>query len=278
MLKFPKGFSRRKSSGNAFEDIQAPPSGESTFKVFERPDGASKSFDGGLKLSKATNNYLPPPSASRPRTSHKEGHMFEGIMNGNRLGTHIVNSANRLLTVRSGSGGSNTNTASTADNSSRLSAASTAPSSTASRNEERKGSHDKSLNDGPVPRVQKTQSGFSLKSAGRSLSWGRPKQNKTPTPPPPIAKDLPRLPSPPVQEEFQTRQRAVTSSSYASTATPPKLDERDLGLSLGGDFSDMFSGFGKRKSQMLEAEKSRAMSRSPVGLLMAPLLRRNTNI
>ena len=57
----------------------------------------------------------------------------------------------------------------------------------------------------------------------------------------------------------------MTGSSYASTATPPKLDDKDLGLSLGGDFGDMFSGFDKRKSQMLEAEKARALSRSPVG-------------
>lgn len=246
MPKFPKGFSRRKSSGNAFEDVQALPVAESTFKVFERPDGGSKSFDGGVKLSKATTNHLPPPPASRPRTSHREGNMFEGIMNGNR-----------------GSGGSNSNTAYTTDNSSRLSAASTAPSSTASRNEEWKSSHDKPSHDIPAPRVPKTQSGFSLKSAGRSLSWGRNKPNKTPTPPPPISKDLPSLPSPPAQDGYQSRQRAVTASSYASTATPPKLDERDLDLSIGGDFSDLFSGFGKRKSQMLEAEKNRAMSRSP---------------
>lgn len=57
----------------------------------------------------------------------------------------------------------------------------------------------------------------------------------------------------------------MTASSYASTATPPKLeDKQDLGLSLGGDFSDMFAGFGKRKSVVLDVEKNRTMSRSPV--------------
>lgn len=55
----------------------------------------------------------------------------------------------------------------------------------------------------------------------------------------------------------------MTTSSYASTATPPKL-EKDLGLSLGGDFAEMFAGFDKRKSAILDAEKSRAMSQSPV--------------
>jgi hypothetical protein len=60
----------------------------------------------------------------------------------------------------------------------------------------------------------------------------------------------------------------VTASSYASTATPPKIDERDLGLSLGGDFADMFTGFGgKRKSVVLESVNNRAMSESPVGII-----------
>lgn len=63
------------------------------------------------------------------------------------------------------------------------------------------------------------------------------------------------------EEEPVGRARAVTASSYASTATPPKIAaEKDLGLSLGGDFSDMFSGFGRRRSQVLEAN----ISQSPV--------------
>lgn len=61
------------------------------------------------------------------------------------------------------------------------------------------------------------------------------------------------------------RARAVTASSYASTATPPKLDEKELGLGLGGDFADMFTGFDKRKSAvLLPQENIRAMSQSPV--------------
>jgi len=68
--------------------------------------------------------------------------------------------------------------------------------------------------------------------------------------------------------EWSPRERTVTGSSYASTATPPKLEDKDLGLSLGGDFADMFGAFGKRRSALLEVENkennSRAMSRSPV--------------
>jgi hypothetical protein len=74
---------------------------------------------------------------------------------------------------------------------------------------------------------------------------------------PPLRKDSPQ------QDDF-SRPRAVTTSSYASTATPPKIEDRDLGLSLGGDFADMFSGIGNRKSVIMDGENNRAMSQSPV--------------
>jgi hypothetical protein len=56
----------------------------------------------------------------------------------------------------------------------------------------------------------------------------------------------------------------VTVSSYASTATPPKLEEKELGLSLGGDFADMFSGFGKRKSAFLDVNDNNSKTQSTV--------------
>lgn len=114
-----------------------------------------------------------------------------------------------------------------------------------------------------MPPIPKSQSAFSLKAAGRTLSFGRTNKTSTPTP-------LPQkeLPSPPSDEEESPygRARAVTASSYASTATPPKLDERDMGLSLGGDFGQMFAGFGKRKSPGPESN-DRAVSKSPVSLI-----------
>lgn len=95
------------------------------------------------------------------------------------------------------------------------------------------------------------------------MSWGR---HKAPTP-------LVQPDSPSVEdEESAKRTRAVTASSYGSTSTavPPKLENKDLGLSLGGDFSDMFSGFGKRKSIIMEQDSDRLMSRSPVSFLSRP--------
>jgi hypothetical protein len=80
MPKFPKAFGRRKSNANVFEDVADVAVGEHTFKVFERPDGGSKSFDGGVKFAKVING--PPGPASRPKTSHLEDdNMFENIGN-----------------------------------------------------------------------------------------------------------------------------------------------------------------------------------------------------
>ena len=47
-IKLPKGFPRRKASGNALEELPNPP--EPSFRVFERP--GSKSFDGGETLKR----------------------------------------------------------------------------------------------------------------------------------------------------------------------------------------------------------------------------------
>ena len=45
--KLPKVFQRRKSSGNALEEVENLPT-QGTFRVFERPQhGHNKSFDGG---------------------------------------------------------------------------------------------------------------------------------------------------------------------------------------------------------------------------------------
>lgn len=77
MPKFPKGFGRRKSTANALEDLQnAPVSGESSFRVLDRPiQGHNKnsSFDGGIKLAKDLGR---PTSSPMQRI---EDNMFAGI-------------------------------------------------------------------------------------------------------------------------------------------------------------------------------------------------------
>ncbi|TGO41306.1 hypothetical protein BHYA_0023g00160 [Botrytis hyacinthi] len=236
MPLIPKSFGRRKSTANAL-DIPEPPV-ESSFKVFERPQAgghkSGPSFDGGVKFARA----------SGTADSHKEDNLFEGM---------------KVNTVNRGSGASNTNTASTTDNSSRLSAASTAPSSMETPgHEDWRTPHDRH-SDVPLPPLPKTSSGFSLKNAGRTLSWGRNKATPSPTK---VSDELP--PSPTIRDDStSSRTRAVTASSYASTATPPKLGERDLDLTMGDDFGDMFAGMAHRRSAGLDSPGVRGFTKSP---------------
>lgn len=72
MPKLPKGFGRRRSTANALEEIQNSLPVQPSFRVFERPDGGSKSFDGGMKLAK----YSPKPTSSQ---RHNEDNMFEDL-------------------------------------------------------------------------------------------------------------------------------------------------------------------------------------------------------
>ena len=76
MPKFPKGFGRRKSTPNVLEEFQNTPAVEQSFKVFERPEGGSHSFDGGAKFARATGTTVP---VSRPRTYKTEDNMFENL-------------------------------------------------------------------------------------------------------------------------------------------------------------------------------------------------------
>jgi hypothetical protein len=68
-IKLPKGFQRRKSSGPALEEIPNPP--EPSFRVFERPRNASKSFDGGHVLGRSIIAVEERPVAS-PKLGLKE--------------------------------------------------------------------------------------------------------------------------------------------------------------------------------------------------------------
>lgn len=75
MPKFPKGFGRRKSTANAFEDIADAPA-EHSFKVFERPDtGSNKSFDGGAPFRKPATA----PPGRTPLSHLDDDNMFVNI-------------------------------------------------------------------------------------------------------------------------------------------------------------------------------------------------------
>jgi hypothetical protein len=49
-IKLPRGFTRRKSSGNALEEVENPP--QPSFRVFERPSADQKSLSEGNIFSK----------------------------------------------------------------------------------------------------------------------------------------------------------------------------------------------------------------------------------
>ncbi|KAI1005482.1 hypothetical protein K3495_g2730 [Podosphaera aphanis] len=219
MPKFTKSFGRRKVTAPPEELVDGPaPVVESSFKVFDRAERAGRNFDGGVKFSRA------PPSSGRPTimpVPSEDDNLFENMSRSNHSG-----SSNKLTSM--------TNT------SSRLSATSTASSVPDNYNGQHDWSspHDKPFTDIPPPPVPRSSTGFTLKSAGRAMSWGKQK--------PVMTKELPPSPTISEDEGVNRRSRAVTTSSYASTTILPRHDEKDLNLGLGGDFSEMFSGFGKR--------------------------------
>ncbi|KAF3061738.1 hypothetical protein GL218_03428 [Daldinia childiae] len=99
--------------------------------------------------------------------------------------------------------------------------------------------------DVPAPLAPKNHGGF-LKQAGRTFSFG----NRKSTLPTIVAEDtVPAVPAMP--DEYgpgtpRRRSRAETVSTV-STATPPKVEDRDFMLDLGGDLSSMLK-FDKRAS------------------------------
>ncbi|KAL8966791.1 MAG: hypothetical protein Q9197_005792 [Variospora fuerteventurae] len=241
-IKLPKAFPRRKSSGNALEELTNPP--EPSFRVFERPD--RKSLDG--------ENTLKRMSQGRPLSA---GHDLYADGANPNLNNRYAAPAFPMLLIRltpvSGSGGTNNSSSSGGhDNSSssaRFSSSSTLPSST-----------DIPLDDKPLPNPHNhvkvpapplpATHPLSLRTGGRTFSFGR-KKVQSPSSASPITQP-PQAYSQSQELSPRGRERALTESSYASgsTATPPKL--LDTGLDLGcsdlDKFGDMFENFGKRKS------------------------------
>ncbi|KAI1768366.1 hypothetical protein GGR53DRAFT_479058 [Hypoxylon sp. FL1150] len=161
----------------------------------------------------------------------------------------------RYLPCNSGSGSSNT-TKTASDNSSRHSNASTAPSSTDFAPQEdtrNNGRKPVSMMDGPAPPAHKNSGGF-LKQAGRTFSFGN---KKSALPTIPAEDSIPAIPTMSGEYNPRTptgRSRAETASTV-STATPPKVEDRDFVLDLGGDLSSMLK-FDKRASVATVKERS----------------------
>ncbi|KAJ2903176.1 hypothetical protein MKZ38_010308 [Zalerion maritima] len=230
MPRFPVAFGKRKQATHS-DNSQNGPQGEapSSFRVLDRSEVTSgKGSIDGFQLERPGMTTAPLPKSSLSIESYSENNLFAD------------------LHYNRGSGASNTTkaTAST-DNSSRHSNASTTPSSAdlASHEEMRNGK--KPFSDVPLPPVPKTSSGWSLKSASRTFSFGGQKKHALPT-----------VPSEPTDSEHdftgRARSKTASTSTTSTTATPPTLNGEEFDLNLGGDFSGMFkgSGFDKRASVM----------------------------
>ncbi|KAL9586798.1 MAG: hypothetical protein Q9212_000684 [Teloschistes hypoglaucus] len=228
-IKLPKAFPRRKSSGNALEELTNPPT-EPSFRVFNRVDHR-KSFDGGNSLKRM--------SQARPLSA---GHNLENTL---YLDAHNPNFSNR------GSNGTNNSSSSGGQDKSsgRLSSSSTLPSSTDVPLDDKVLPNPPEPHRVPIPAIPASHP-LNLKAGGRAFSFGRRKPHSpssaSPITQPPQAYAYSR------DLETHGRERALTETSYASgsTAKPPNLFDTSLGLGNSDldDFGDMFENFGKRRS------------------------------
>ncbi|KAL9029728.1 MAG: hypothetical protein Q9196_002067 [Gyalolechia fulgens] len=245
-IKLPKAFPRRKSSGNALEELTNPP--EPSFRVFERPDG--KSVDGGNPLKRMSQGR---PLSAGQNISSSLGTDGSNPNFSNRYVLWETNLA--VLTLVSGSGGTNNSSSSGGpDNSSssaRYSSSSTLPSSTDIPLDDKPLPHPHDTHRLPPPPVPATHP-LSIRAGGRAFSFGR-KKPQSPSSGSPITQP-PQVYGRSEDSGIRGRDRALTESSYASgsTAEPPKLLDTgfDLDTSDLDGFGDMFENFGKRRSTL----------------------------
>ncbi|PIA90578.1 hypothetical protein CB0940_11291 [Cercospora beticola] len=241
-----KGFGRRKSSGNALDFDQperdgAPPSAQSSsFRVLERPEKKSVSYGREKPLSSGK-TFNSPLTALRGKS----------VDNLTTLGQNRGSGG----TTNSGSSGYYESSSASA----RHSSTSTLPSSL---DQDHRGADDEELF--PHPRKTPTTGMFQSAStlatepppppptfssrAARAFSFGTNKHSKSPS------KDVPPLPPPhangvhipSLRDRSPQRERAMTTSSYASTAVPTHseltLSSSDFG---SDDFGNMFESLKK---------------------------------
>ena len=261
-FKYP--FGRRKSAGNIL-DFAPPsetpePAASSTFRVIERADRSSQHIADGAERKIASSSRAQPPRPFDSPLQQIRGKSAEDIGSGQNR--YVLSQDGRLkhprLMNQRGSRGT-TNSGSSgyyesSGNSARYSSTSTLPSSLEPEREP----EDEDLfpnkrnmysASNPALSQQPLQQPPSFTSrASRALSFGL--KGRTP---PPRLDDAPVMPTDsPEQMSARTspaRERAMTTSSYASTAVPQK-SERAIDLptaDFGNDFGNMFESFDSRR-------------------------------
>ena len=259
-----KGFGRRKSSGNIL-DIEAEASapaqqaGSSSFRVLERKDGkptygapvtrpertSSRPFNSPLHALRGKSadqlDLYPSTSVHNPRNNTRPG----WPLNDNARGSGG--------TTNSGSSGYYDSSSASA----RHSSTSTLPSSV-----DQDHHHEQQEELFPVRKAATTgmyrtvaadpdeppppPPSFSSRAA-RAFSFGnRQPRNSKETPPPVPVHTSSRPPTQPQRSQSPSRERAMTTSSYASTAVPTRSELTLTSPDFGNDdFSNMFDSLKK---------------------------------
>ncbi|KAG6276475.1 hypothetical protein E4U48_001604 [Claviceps purpurea] len=247
MPRFSVAFTKRKSASEGLDNVPLPSTDGPSFRVIDRAELANgRSFDGGARRNRASKSFS---AKTNMVDLGAEDNMFADLK---------VNRASDI---------SNTTKATSTDNSSRHSDASTAPSSADMNGREDARTPPKTAPQ-EMPSHSSTRSigsGF-LDRASRTFSFGGTKKQSTP---PPIAPDP--VPDMPPVLRFGGREHSGLPASRGRTAsplnnaTPANDEERDE--DLGGDFGSMFKGFEKRASTatLTLADHDNAAPRSLTG-------------
>jgi hypothetical protein len=279
---FKNPFGRRKSAGNIL-DFAPPsdtpePAASSTFRVIERANKSSTHIADGAERKTASSSRAQPPRPFDSPLQQIRGKSVEDVGSGQNR--YVLSQDGRLkdprLMNQRGSRGTTNSSSSgyyeSSGNSARYSSTSTLPSSLEPEREP----EDEDLfpnkrnmysASNPALSQQPLQQPPSFTSrASRALSFGL--KGRTPPPrlddaPPVRATDSPEQMS---ARNSPTRERAMTTSSYASTAVPQK-SERAIDLptaDFGNDFGNMFESFDKRPTKPSPAPPAAADYRRTV--------------
>lgn len=227
-IKIPKGFTRRKSSGNVLEEVENHP--QSSFRVIERPSTDRRSASEGNLLSPKNGK-----AAARRSSQHLESpdNFFLGSqksLSKNRYGffnlpTNIR--GKKRLTRFSISAGTDSS-ANESYSFQRLSSSSAGhrSSNEAPAPENTLQWQPRTLHD--IPPLT-----GALRAAGRTLSFGgrfyKPSSTPQPAGPP-----------------------SGNKTATATTAAPPKLLDTDLNIGTGSDFKSMLDNFGSPDREVQE--------------------------
>ncbi|KAF1845816.1 uncharacterized protein K460DRAFT_285287 [Cucurbitaria berberidis CBS 394.84] len=222
---------RRKSQGNAFDqvDVTASPSPDTAASAHADPGGfrllsrteVDKANERRKTQEKESKSSKFPRFSSFGAAAHKgRNHSFDDESPGSSKRDSKSSSGTQFSTSRPYTNGQHGST-------------STLPSSTDTSSDDNLFAN---LPRPQIPQNNSSSSSYSIKS---------------------MRKTLPSVPKPSSGVSYQdqlpsdsnTRHRALTTSSYASTAVPPKLnDDLDFGGSSFGD--DMFSGLNRKSPEL----------------------------